>query len=165
MTQELAPALAAWAIRAEIRELYDDYAFALDAFDLDRWASFFTQDCRYRIVSRENHEENLPLSTVECRGIAMVRDRVAGIRETSVFEPRTLRHLVGGVKVSEAPGGGWHGHANFAIFESMLERESHLLLVGRYIDHIVRDGEALKFRERICVYDNYRILTSLVYPV
>lgn len=165
MTQASAPALARWAIRAEIRELYDDYAFALDAVDLDKWATFFTDDCYYRIVSRENYEENLPLSAAACRGIAMVRDRIAGLRETSVFEPRALRHLVGGVKVTEAPDGGWHGQANFAIFESMLERESHLLLVGHYLDHIVRDGDELKFRERICVYDNYRILTSLVYPV
>ena len=30
-------------------------------------------------------------------GIGMVRDRAMTIRKTSVFEPRSLRHLVGGV--------------------------------------------------------------------
>lgn len=152
-------------VRAELRDFYDDYAFALDEFDLDRWSTFFTDDCLYRVVSLENHTAQLPLSTMQCEGIGMIRDRIAGIRETAVFEPRVLRHMVSGVQVNAIDAQGWSSQANFAIFESMSDREAHLLLVGRYIDRVVREGGALKFRQRICVFDNYRIRTSLIYPV
>jgi len=150
--------------RAQLRDFYDDYALALDDGDLDRWTTFFTDDCLYRVVSRENFQEGLPLCTMECRGIAMVRDRVAALRETTVFEPRTLRRMVSCLRVNEG-GQGASSQANFALYESMSDRETHLLLVGRYLDRVVRQGGELKFRERVCVYDNYRIRTSLVYPV
>jgi anthranilate 1,2-dioxygenase small subunit len=153
------------AIRAQLRDFYDDYAVALDEFDLDKWASFFTEDCLYRVVSMENYAEGLPLSTIECRGIAMVHDRISGIRETAVFEPRIIRHMVSCVRVNEASPQAWTSQANFSVYESLSDRESHLLLVGRYIDRVVRQEGALKLKERVCVYDNYRILTSLVYPV
>ncbi|MER1967846.1 aromatic-ring-hydroxylating dioxygenase subunit beta [Castellaniella sp. GW247-6E4] len=153
-------------IRAELRDLYDDYAIALDDFDLSAWAGFFTDDCTYRIVSMENHRENLPLSTMLCEGIGMVRDRAASIQHASVFEPRVLRHLVSGVRVDEVVSGdAWKARANFAILESLSNRETHLLVVGRYLDHVVRRDGQLKLRERVCVYDNYRIPTSLVYPI
>ncbi|GAA4340533.1 hypothetical protein GCM10023144_40330 [Pigmentiphaga soli] len=155
---------SASALRAELRDLYDDYAAALDDFDLPRWATFFTDDCHYRIVSLENFKEGLPISTVACRGIAMIHDRIAALGVTAVFEQRVVRHIVGGVRLLEA-GSEIVSQGNFALFESQSDRESQLLLVGRYLDRIVRQGGALKFRERVCVYDNYRIRTSLVYPV
>jgi len=150
--------------RAQLRDFYDDYALALDDGDLDGWASFFADDCLYRVVSRENFEERLPLSAMECRGIGMVRDRIAAIRETAVFEPRTLRHMVSCVRVNEE-GEALSSQANFTVYESLSDREPHLLLVGRYLDRIVRQGGVLKLRERVCVYDNYRIRTSLIFPV
>lgn len=150
--------------RAQLHDFYDDYALALDDRDMDRWASFFTDDCLYRVISRENFDEGLPLCTMECRGMGMVRDRIAAIRETAVFEPRTLRHMVSCVRINEGTQ-GLSSQANFTVYESLSDRESHLLLVGRYLDRVVRQGGALKFRERVCVYDNYRIRTSLIFPV
>jgi anthranilate 1,2-dioxygenase small subunit len=55
--------------------------------------------------------------------------------------------------------------ANFLIAESLADREPQLAMAGRYLDRLVRTGTALKFRERLCVVDNYRIRTSLVVPV
>lgn len=37
--------------------------------------------------------------------------------------------------------------------------------VGRYIDEIMKKGDSLKFRSRLCVYDSEMILNSLIYPV
>jgi anthranilate 1,2-dioxygenase small subunit len=148
--------------RAELRDFYDDYAIALDDFDLDRWCGYFVEDCLYRVVSRENFDEHLPISTMECRGIAMLRDRIAALRETTVFEPRRLRHMVSCVTTTRAATGS---QANFAVFECLSDRESHVLMVGRYMDKVVREGGTLKFKERVCVYDDYRIRTSLIFPV
>jgi anthranilate 1,2-dioxygenase small subunit len=151
-------------LRSEVRDFNDDYALALDDLDLDRWATFFTDDCLYRVVSQENHREGLPLSTLSCSGIAMVRDRIAAIRQTAVFEPRTLRHLVSATTASEE-GGSIVARANFAIFESLSDREPHVFMTGRYLDKFAREGGRLLLRERVCVYDNWRVRTSLIYPV
>ena len=152
-------------LRAELRDLYDDYASALDEMDLDAWSGFFTADCTYKVISFENHSQDLPLALIECRGIGMVRDRVAAIRETAVYEPRQLRHFVSGVRVDRAEGEVVAARANFLIAESLSDREPQIAVVGRYLDRLVRVGTALRFRERLCVVDNYRIRTSLVVPV
>ena len=51
------------------------------------------------------------------------------------------------------------------VIESLLEREPQILMVGRYIDQLVRDAAGFKFKHRSCVYDNYRVRTTLVIPV
>ncbi|MES3001373.1 MAG: aromatic-ring-hydroxylating dioxygenase subunit beta [Pseudomonadota bacterium] len=163
MSTDQAPSTLS-ALRSEVRDLNDDYACALDDVDLDRWAGFFTEDCHYRVVSQENFKQDLPLSTLECSGIGMVRDRIAAIRQTAVFEPRTVRHIVSSVRVAEE-GGEISAQSSFVLFESLSDREPHLLMVGRYADKLVRREGRLLFRERLCVYDNYRVRTSLIYPV
>jgi anthranilate 1,2-dioxygenase small subunit len=152
-------------LRTELRDLYDDYAVALDEMDLDGWSGFFTDDCTYKVISFENHSAGLPLALIECRGIGMVRDRVAAIRETAVYEPRQLRHFVSGVRVDGVEGEIVAARANFLIAESLADREPQIAMVGRYLDRLVRVGSALRFRERVCVVDNYRVRTSLVVPV
>ncbi len=160
------PTAAGSALRAELRDLYDDCAAALDDLDFARWTSFFTDDCVYRVVSMENFKEGLPLSTIACEGQGSLRDRAAAIRETAVFEPRIVRRMVSGVRVNALHDDGTiDAQANFAVFESLSDREPHLFMVGRYLDRLQRQDSRLLLRERLCVFDNYRVRTSLVYPL
>lgn len=152
------------SLRAKLRDFHDDYTGALDEGDLDAWAGFFTQDCHYRVVSRENYREKLPLSTLECHGIGSVRDRIAATRQTAVFEPRTLRHLVSGVRVLER-GAQITATANFALFECISDKEPTVFMVGSYMDRLVFEGDALRLAQRVCVFDNWRVRTSLIFPV
>lgn len=153
-------------LRARLRDFHEDYVACLDAGDLDGWVRFFTDDAHYRIVSLENFREDLPLSAWECQGIGALRDRVAALRETTVFEPRTLRRLVSGVRVTAVQGSEVRAEASFAVLESLSDRETHVFLTGRYLDLLVPgDDGAPRLRRRTCVYDNWRIRTSLVYPV
>lgn len=152
------------ALRARLRDFYDDYAFCLDEGQLERWPGFFTQDCRYRVISRENYDEDLPHATMYCDGIAMIKDRVTALRETTIYEPRSLRHIVGGVHVLAIEGELIRSQANFAIFESLSDREPQVNMVGRYIDTVARSGSGFLFKDRFCVFDNYRIRTSLIIP-
>lgn len=158
------PALDTTGLRARLRDFNDDYAAALDDGDFDAWAGFFTADCHYRVVSRENFSEQLPLSTLECRGIGSVRDRIAATRVTAVFEPRTLRHLVGGVRVLEQ-GPQVRAQANFALFECLSDKEPTVFMVGSYLDRFVDGPDGLRLAQRVCVYDNWRVRTSLIFPV
>jgi len=152
------------ALRARLRDFYDDYAYCLDEDQLERWPDFFAEDCRYRVISRENYDDGLPHATLYCDGINMVKDRVTALRETTVYEPRSLRHLVGVVQVLGVEGDLIRSQANFAIFESLSDREPQVNMVGRYIDTVLRDGDRLRFKDRFCVFDNYRIRTSLIIP-
>ncbi|MFN8893844.1 MAG: salicylate hydroxylase, partial [Betaproteobacteria bacterium] len=59
-----------------LHALHADYAAALDARDLDRWPALFTEDCSYKLQSRENCERGLPLCILHLDSRAMLADRV-----------------------------------------------------------------------------------------
>jgi len=149
----------------ELRQLYDDYADTLDAQDLESWPGYFTEGCRYQVISRENHEAGLPHATIHCDGLGMVKDRALATRECTVYEPRYLRHFLQGLRVTGAEGDAIHARCGFLVVESVSDQEPRILVVGHYLDTLVRVGPELKFRERLCVYDNFRIYNTLVFPV
>ncbi|HBL65440.1 MAG TPA: ring-hydroxylating dioxygenase subunit beta [Achromobacter sp.] len=153
------------ALRAQLRDFYDDYAFCLDEGRLQEWPDFFTEDCHYRVLSRENHDAGLPLGLIYCMNKNMVRDRVTALRETTMFEPRSLRHFISGVRVMELQGDHIVSQANFAVMESLSDREPTLNMVGRYLDVLRVTPDGLAISRRDCVYDNYRVRTSLIVPI
>jgi anthranilate 1,2-dioxygenase small subunit len=165
MTKQPEPASAAAITRAELREFYEDYAACLDAEALEEFPAFFTEDALYRVISRENFDDGLEHATMYCLGRAMIEDRATATLKAALYQPRSLRHFISGVRIVGAEGDGVRAEANFLIVESLLESEPELLMVGRYLDRVVREDGRLKFRERTCVYDNYRIRTTLVIPV
>ena len=150
---------------AELRDLYDEVGDLLDDDQMERLPDFFLDDCVYKIISKENFDEGLPHATVFCDGKGMLRDRIMALRETQVFEPRALRHFISGVRVLATDGGITHARANVMITECMADAEPRVLMVGRYLDQVQREGDALKFKERLVVFDNYRVHRSLVVPV
>lgn len=153
------------ALRARLRDFYEDYAHCLDEDRLEQWPDFFTEDCHYRVLSRENHDAGLPLGLIYCMNKNMVRDCVTELRETTMLEPRALRHFISGVRVTEVDGDRIVAQANFAVMESLSDREPTLNMVGRYLDELRVTPQGLAFSRRDCVYDNYRVRTSLIVPI
>jgi 3-phenylpropionate/cinnamic acid dioxygenase small subunit len=151
------------ALRVEIEELYADYAAALDDGELERWPELFTAECLYEIVPRENFERGLPLALMRCESRGMLRDRVAALRQASVYAPRALRHLVSGIHITG--DAVLDVRANYAVFETPLDEETRVLNVGRYLDKVVRDEGRLRFVEKRCVFDSVLVPGSLVYPL
>ena len=153
------------ALHFRIQGLNDAYAACLDDDEVENWASFFTDDAFYRVISRENFAQDLPLSAIYCDGIGMIKDRAAAIRESTIYMRRPIRHMLSGLRIMNAGNGVYETRGNFTLIESPMDDEARILMVGRYFDRVVeRDGE-LKFAERSCVYDNYRIHTTLIFPV
>jgi anthranilate 1,2-dioxygenase small subunit len=149
-----------------LQGFYDDYAAAVDVLDLERWTQFFTDDALYRVIARESYAQNLEHATIYCDGMNMLKDRATMIDQVAVFEPRTLRHFISGLKVREANGGIIRATANFLVIESVsFDAEPQILMVGEYVDEIRQDDDGFKFRKRDAVYDQYRIRTTLVFPV
>lgn len=153
------------ALTRELRHLYDEIADLLDRDQIEALPGYFVDECLYRIISRENYDQGLPAATLYCDGIRMLRDRVLALRETQVYEPRSWRHFISGVRVTGQSGDIIHAGANFMVTEAMSDAEPTILLVGRYEDRLVRREGQLFFVERSVIYDNYRVVRSLIAPV
>jgi anthranilate 1,2-dioxygenase small subunit len=152
-------------IELAVTRLYEDYAAVIDDGLLDRWPEFFTEDCNYQVISRENVDAGLTHATIYCDGLGMVRDRANATRDCTVYEPRYLRHFLGSIRVSSVDGEVIRSTGSFLVVESVSDSEPYVHTVGQYRDRIVSGPDGLKFQERLCVYDNYRIFNSLVFPV
>ena len=72
-------------LRYEIEELLAEYAAVLDAADLERWPEFFTEQCFYEVIPRENYDRGLPLAIMRCESKGMLKDRVVAIRDTMMY--------------------------------------------------------------------------------
>jgi len=161
MSNEISPR----ELRAELRDLYEDYALCLDEDRLEQWPDFFVEDCHYRVLSRENHDAGLPIGLIYCMNKNMLKDRVTALRETTMSEPRSLRHFISGVSLRERKEDTLVSQANFAIMESLSDRDPMLNMVGRYLDTWRHTSDGWKLSSRDCVCDNYRVRTSLIVPV
>jgi salicylate 5-hydroxylase small subunit len=148
-----------------LTRLYADYAVAVDSGHWDLWPEFFTEQCVYKLIPRENHERGFPLCTLSFTSKGMLKDRVYGIQETLYHDPYYQRHVVGAPVVRRVDGERIHAEANYAVFRTKLDKASTVFNVGRYIDTIVPTPEGLKFAERLCVYDSEMIPNAIIYPI
>ena len=111
--------------------LYADYALALDSGQWDLWPEFFTEQCVYKLIPRENHERGFPLCTLSFTSKGMLKDRVYGIQETLFHDPYYQRHIVGSPVIREAAEGRWRCEANYAVLRTKLSDASTVFNVGR----------------------------------
>ena len=158
-------ALAPRELRLELEALYADYTGCLDEERFEEWPNFFVEDCLYKIVPRENFERGLPLATWLCESKGYLLDRVTGIRKTSVYAPRRIRRIVSAIRVVGWTGDVLEARASYAAFETLLDELTRVFNVGEYRDKIVAEAGALKFREKICVFDSQLVPNSLIYPL
>ena len=105
-----------------------------DDGELERWPDFFTEDCLYKVMPRENFERELPIALIYCESRNMLADRVVALRETALYVPRIVRHLTGNIRLRAIEPQGLRLTANFALFQSMVDQPSELFLCGRYHD-------------------------------
>lgn len=150
--------------RCDIDDLYLRYVNAVDDGPLEQWPELFVDACSYQIISRENVNRGLPLAVMRCDSKDMLRDRVDAIRSSAFYVTRITRHLVGPL-AARAAGEEVEVSANVAVFQSRPRSESTLLCVGRYDDVVVREGDALLFRQKHCIYDGDLVIDSIVHPL
>ena len=160
-----APKASLQGLHFEIEQLNSEYACALDNERYEEFPELFVEDCLYRVVPRENHLLGLPIATIHCESKGMIKDRVHAARESTMAEPRTLRHFISNVRVLEAGADEIRAEANVLIVQTMINRMTEIVLSGFYLDRIVRTGGRLRFKERLCIYDSLLLPTSLIAPV
>ena len=148
-----------------LTQLQADYVGTVDAADWDRWCEFFTDDCEYRLMPRENFERGLPLATLAFESKGMLKDRAYAIRETLFHDPYYQRHVVGVLRVLSAEGDTFRCESNYAVFRTKLSQLTTVFNVGRYLDTVVRTPQGLRFASKVCVYDSELIPNSIIYPI
>jgi salicylate 5-hydroxylase small subunit len=148
-----------------VQQLHADYASAVDSGHWNLWPEFFTEECVYKLQSRENHERGFPLATLFFTSKGMLKDRVYGITETLYHDPYYQRHVVGAPVVKKLDEGKIYSEANYAVFRTKFDKESTVFNVGRYLDTIVQTPEGFKFAERLCIFDSEMIPNSIIYPI
>ena len=94
-----------------------------------------------------------------------MQDRVRAIRETLMFEPRYVRHLISSFRIAANGDGAIDVTANYAVLETLPDEMTKVLNAGRYVDMLVREDGKLRFKQKRCVYDSSVVPNSLVYPV
>jgi len=152
-------------VRELITNLMTDYVHYIDYNRLEEWLELFTEDSKYKILSRENVDQDLPLELLSCHNKNMLRDRILSLREANIYNIHYDKHLLGPLRIYSEADNNYQVHANYAVYQTNDEGESDLFGVGTYRDIIyVIDGEA-KFKEKIAVMDTFGIDRLLSTPI
>src|SRR5262244_1001693 len=150
--------IEALLLHKEIEDFNAAYAAALDEQRLEDWAEMFTDDAFYVVISRENADRGMPVGLIYCENKDMIHDRAFALKNTEMFAPRYLRHMVGNLQIL--------ARANYVVVQVLFDRpDARLHQVGVYHDRFRRVGDRLRLAERRCVYDNLLVDNALCLPV
>ncbi len=141
------------------------YAHAIDNDELERWPSFFTADCHYRITHVENEREGLPAGIVWADSRAMLEDRIAALREANIYERQRYRHLLGIPLVASADAAEARATTPFMVARIMHTGETIMFATGVYRDRFVRTEGGLLLAERVAICDSTVTDTLLALPL
>ena len=95
----------------------------------------------------------------------MLVDRVMALRKANIYEPQSYRHLVSAIKIGGEAADGLAVAANFLVIRTMQDGAMSVFAAGRYVDRVVRQGDAWKFVRKDVVLDSRRIDTLLAIPL
>lgn len=143
------------------------YAECLDEDRLEDWPAFFVRgDCRYEIVSRENYEQGWPVAVMLCDSQGMLQDRVIALRNANIYAKHYYRHLLSHPHI-EGPhaDGMYRVRTNYAVFQTLMDGETHVYQVGKYEDVVQWEDGQPRFKEKRVIYDTARVQTLLATPV
>lgn len=153
------------ALWFQIHQLNERYCAALDNDRLEEWATFFTEDCLYEIVPKENADMGLPIGLVHCTNARMLRDRVVALRHANIYETHSYRHMTSGLTITPQDADTLAAESSYVVVQTRTNGESFVYQAGRYLDRIVRTGAGWRFAQRRVIYDTSRVLTLLATPI
>lgn len=152
-------------VRDAVFDLLAEYGLALDQDRLDDWAALFTDDCDYRVISRENEEQGLPNIMMWCDNRDMLLDRIESYRHVNEYNLHWDRHVIGPPRHFGEVDGLWRVEAAYSAFQTDLEGTSRLFSVGRYRFELRIDAGVAKIRSVVVVADTGLIPTLLATPL
>lgn len=148
-----------------IERLLARYVACIDDDRLEEWPDFFTDNCRYQIISAENHAAGMPIGIFFASSKGMLQDRVAALREANIYEAQRYRHIVSSTLILKHADGVVSAQANFNVTRIMQDGAMALFATGRYLDRIDLRGQEPRFAEKLVICDSRRIDTLLAIPI
>ena len=142
-----------------------EYVHAIDNDELERWPQFFAEKCLYQIIPRAEYDQGRVIGVWFCDNRGMLEDRVSSIREVNVYEPHVYRHVIGPTEILEAKDGAYRAQTSYLVVRTMHDGDMSVFSAGRYVDEIVMEGLAARFRKRVVVTDSWRYDTLVVIPI
>lgn len=152
-------------LRRQIEALHTRYIQSIDQDKLEEWPALFIETGLYKIITRENFDQGLPLAVMECRSRGMMQDRVTGLRRINFYEPQRYLHQISGLTIDPVDNHTVNCRSNYLVVRTTGDGAMTLYSAGVYLDKVVLNGEGAKFEERIVVPDSRRVETLLVIPL
>lgn len=150
---------------SEIGELNAAYAHCVDDDRIEQWPEFFTEDCEYQIIPRENVDLGLPAAIVFCDNRGMLADRVVALRKANIYPAHYSRHVLSGPVLLEGDGEGVRSQTSYLLLQTRMDGETRVFSAGKYVDLMVRVNGLLRLKRRSVQFDTHRIGTLLVTPI
>ena len=141
------------------------YAACIDDDKLESWPDLFTDDCLYKITTADNYQQGMPAGLVYADSKGMLHDRVSALREANIYERQRYRHIVGMATITGRDGQVLKAETPFVVVRIMRGGRMDLFATGKYLDHVVDAGGALKLAQRIVVCDSTSFDTLLAIPL
>lgn len=151
--------------RERVLDLQLRYAHAVDDDKLEQWPTFFTAQCRYRVIPRENHARGLPACLIDCKGREMLVDRVVSLRGANIYNIHFDRHLMSPPLVEVAEDGKATARTQFVVMQSDQAGVTKTFATGVYLDVVDLSGDEALFIERTVVLDSYGVQELLATPI
>ncbi len=152
-------------VRNAVSDLLAEYGLALDQDRLEDWAALFTDDCDYRVISRENEEQGLPNVMIWCDNRDMLLDRIESYRHVNEYNLHWDRHVIGLPRHFGQVDGIWQVEASYSAFQTDLEGATRLFSVGRYQMGLRVESGVAQIRSAVVVADTGLIPTLLATPL
>ena len=153
------------ALYIELVQFMARYAACIDNDELESWPDFFTDDCIYKIQSRENYDRGLPLTALDGDSKGMLIDRIVSLREANIYAFHHYRHVLSTPLIHSASEDEIETETAYVVFTTLNEGETHTFSAGRYLDKVVRVDGRLLFKQRHVIFDTNSIRTQIVTPI
>jgi anthranilate 1,2-dioxygenase small subunit len=152
--------------QACISRLNAHYCSAIDNGDLERWPTFFADDCTYRILTRADFDAGRDFGIWFCNTRGMLLDRVSSIQSVNVFEPHVYRHVISPTEIVGVDTDGTiRCETSYMVVRTGYEGSMVVFSAGRYVDAVSIEGDAALLRERTVVTDSCRYDTLVALPL
>lgn len=153
------------AVRELLTDLMAQYAAAIDENRLEDWVELFDEACDYRIVTRENVEQNLPNVLMWCDNKNMLRDRIESYRHVNLYNPHYDRHVLGPLRFMASKSSIWSFDLAYSLFQTELEGASRLFSVGRYQVAALVEGDKARLKSVMVIADTGLVPSLLATPI
>jgi len=152
-------------IQFAVERLLARYVASLDEDRLEEWPGYFTEECRYQIISAENYEQHLPIGVFFADSRGMLSDRVSALRQANVYEAQRYRHIVSSTLILGEEDGVVRAQSNYLVLRIMHDGATAIFSSGRYLDRVSFRGKGPLFVEKLVVFDSRRVDTLLAIPL